>query len=144
MWMKVYMTKVWGFGEPCSPLQFSSEGWRNNAAEKLQEEDVVILVGTLNDNTDPSEQGIILGVPIFIHPAKGLKFSIVPLYAILEQTDHSTSTHGETSTHKYFGIRAGIAYDIHVGNFSITPTFSADYINSAVSVVYGLGFGVGF
>jgi|SRR5215470_7024149 len=29
--MTVFMTKTWGFSDPCGPLQFSTEGWRTRA-----------------------------------------------------------------------------------------------------------------
>lgn len=60
--MTVYLTKVWGFGEPCSPLQFSTEGWRNRARAELQPGDLVILVGTKGESTDEAEQGRVLGM----------------------------------------------------------------------------------
>jgi hypothetical protein len=58
----VYMTKVWGFGEPVGPLQFSSHGWRENARDKLKRGDLVVLVGTRQDPTIEGEQGRVLGV----------------------------------------------------------------------------------
>lgn len=33
--MTVYLTKVWGSGDPSGPLQFSLEGWRERAREVL-------------------------------------------------------------------------------------------------------------
>ncbi|MBO9545654.1 hypothetical protein [Caulobacter sp.] len=56
------MTKVWGFGAPVGPLQFSSTGWRENALAALEPGDVVVLVGTLGAETQPHEQGRILGM----------------------------------------------------------------------------------
>ena len=60
--MTVFMTKVWGFGAPVGPLQFSSKGWRENARSALKPGDLVILVGTLGAETQPDEQGRILGM----------------------------------------------------------------------------------
>jgi hypothetical protein len=60
--MTVYMTKVWGFGVPCGPLQFSTNGWRDRAREVLQPGDLVVLVGTKSEETAPRSQGRLLGM----------------------------------------------------------------------------------
>jgi hypothetical protein len=56
------MTKVWGFGEPVGPLQFSTEGWRNRARSELKPGDYVVLVGTKGSQTQDDEQNRILGL----------------------------------------------------------------------------------
>lgn len=60
--MTVFMTKVWGFEEPSTPLQFAEEGWRENTRAKLSEGDLVILVGTQNERTVEEERGRVLGM----------------------------------------------------------------------------------
>ncbi len=60
--MTVYLTKVWGFGEPCGPLQFSMEGWRDRARAELKPGDLVILVGTKGEPTDERSRGRVLGM----------------------------------------------------------------------------------
>jgi len=60
--MTMFMTKVWGFGEPVGPLQFSSSGWRANALAKLNPGDQVLLVGTTGEPTLPDQRGRILGI----------------------------------------------------------------------------------
>ena len=60
--MTVYLTKVWGFGEPCGPLQFSTKGWRDRARAELKPDDLVILVGTKGEPTDKDDQGRVLGM----------------------------------------------------------------------------------
>lgn len=60
--MTVWMTKVWGFGEPVGPLQFSTEGWRARARSQLQRGDVVVLVGTKGGETQEGERGLLLGM----------------------------------------------------------------------------------
>lgn len=56
------MTKVWGFGEPAAPLQFSAAGWRDRARAALQPGDLVILVGTQGPETQDHERNMILGM----------------------------------------------------------------------------------
>lgn len=60
--MTVFLTKTWGFSEPCGPLQFSTTGWRDRARSLLQPGDKVAIVGTQGLPTDPEEQGRILGL----------------------------------------------------------------------------------
>ena len=58
----MYLTKVWGFGSPVGPLQFSSQGWRHRAKKRLHPGDLVVLVGTLGPPTHEGERGRILGL----------------------------------------------------------------------------------
>ena len=60
--MTMYMTKVWSFPAPVGPLQFSTQGWRDRARADLKPGDLVVLVGTKEDPTDPSDQGRVLGM----------------------------------------------------------------------------------
>ncbi len=71
--MAVFMTKVWGFGEPCGPLQFSTAGWRDRAREALSEGDLVAMVGTRQAPTVEDEQGRLLGL---MEPTKELVSSL--------------------------------------------------------------------
>jgi len=58
----MYMTKTWGFGVPCGPLQFSLAGFRDRARGLLQPRDLVAIVGTFGENTPEDERGKILGL----------------------------------------------------------------------------------
>lgn len=60
--MTIYVTKVWSFSVPVGPLQFSNQGWRDRARADLKPGDLVVLVGTKGDQTDPSDQGRLLGI----------------------------------------------------------------------------------
>lgn len=60
--MTIYMTKTWGFSTPSGPLQFSQRGWRDRARAMLQPDDLVIIVGTMGEETLPEERGMILGL----------------------------------------------------------------------------------
>ena len=42
----LYITEIWGFSAPSGPLQFSTNGWRNNARAALTLGDLVLIVGT--------------------------------------------------------------------------------------------------
>lgn len=60
--MTLFMTKVWGWGVPVGPLQFSTKGWRENALDQLKAGDQVVLVGTMGDQTHDDMKGRLLGV----------------------------------------------------------------------------------
>lgn len=60
--MAIFFTKVWGFNEPCGPLQFSERGWLTNALDQLRDGDLVALVGTMGPPTHEMEQGRLLGL----------------------------------------------------------------------------------
>lgn len=59
-WMAVYLTKTWGFASPSGPLQFSQRGRRERAREALRPGDLVVIVGTVGEETDLEERGKIL------------------------------------------------------------------------------------
>jgi hypothetical protein len=59
---RTFITKVWGFGSPVGPLQFSSSGWRDNARTALKPGDIVVLVGTKGGETAEEDRGRLLGI----------------------------------------------------------------------------------
>lgn len=58
----MFISKVWGFDNPCGPLVFNAPGWRDNAAKRLQPGDRVILVGTKGDETPEPDRNRVLGM----------------------------------------------------------------------------------
>lgn len=88
-------------------------------------------VGLLADFVFASHLETILGGVLFFHPIGSLKFLLAPAVEL-------------TEGHSVFVARAGLGYDFHLGNFSLTPTFNADLIKGHVSLVYGMAFGLGF
>jgi hypothetical protein len=60
--MAIYLTKTWGFDSPSGPLQFSQKGWRDRARDILKPGDLVVIVGTVGEETTPEERGKILGL----------------------------------------------------------------------------------
>jgi hypothetical protein len=58
----VYLTKTWGFASPSGPLQFSQNGRRDSALHRLRPGDLVVIVGTMGEETAPDERGKILGL----------------------------------------------------------------------------------
>jgi hypothetical protein len=89
----MFMTKVWGFDGPSTPLQFSTEGWRANARELLQRAPgaVVLLVATKGPQVDEQNKGRLLGVmEPTLEPVMSLDFDV--------QTRPRISTKTETTS----------------------------------------------
>ena len=59
--MRLFLTKVWGWGLPVGPLQFSARGWRERALAMIEPGDRVVLVGTKGERTPDNMKGRILG-----------------------------------------------------------------------------------
>jgi hypothetical protein len=77
--MTMFMTKVWGFHGPSTPLQFSTEGWRANARELLQRAPgaVVLLVATKGLQVDEQDKGRLLRVmERTLDPVMSLDFDV--------------------------------------------------------------------
>jgi hypothetical protein len=60
--MTVWMTKVWGWGEPVGPLQFGTPGARDTARANLEPGDLVVLVGTMGPETGEHHKNRLLGL----------------------------------------------------------------------------------
>lgn len=71
--MTVYLTKTWGFSAPSGPLQFSARGWRDRARAMLKDGDLVVIVGTMGNETIAGERGKILGL---MEPTKNVVNSL--------------------------------------------------------------------
>jgi hypothetical protein len=69
--MTMFVSKVWGFDNPCGPLVFNLRGWRDNSAGRLKRGDRVILVGTKGEETADKDRNRVLGMmePSTIHVA---------------------------------------------------------------------------
>ncbi|MBI5326153.1 MAG: OmpA family protein [Ignavibacteriae bacterium] len=88
-------------------------------------------IGLFGEAVLADETEYVAGIPIFIHPYKGIKILFAPGVSILKDNIEMI-------------IRAGIGYDIFIGKFAITPGFNIDYVKEHIVLVYGLSFGIGF
>jgi hypothetical protein len=94
-------------------------------------------IGLLGEIVYAEHKETIVGVPFFIHmKSSPLKFVLAPGVIMGEDHHH----------HKFekFLFRGGLGYDIHMGDYAITPTVNADVVDGDVSLVYGIAFGIGF
>ena len=74
---------------------------------------------------------LIYGAGLAIHPLGGLK--------ILVASGEETS-----AGHKAAAGRLGLAYDFHIGSFSVAPTYNVDVIKANTPAhVVGLSLGIG-
>jgi hypothetical protein len=89
-------------------------------------------VGALAEYTAGDFDSWILGIPLFIHPYKGLQLLVAPG---VEFKDSESE----------FLLRTGVGYQLDIGEgWSITPQYNADFIKDEVAHVYGLSIGYGF
>jgi hypothetical protein len=88
-------------------------------------------VGGLVEYAGGDLETTIVAGALFIHPVGGLKFILAP--GVEHEGDENE-----------FLFRAGVYYDFFFGNFSITPTFSVDFVDGEEDLVYGVSFGYGF
>ena len=94
---------------------------------------------------------IITGIPVFLHPLKGLKITASPIlvFAVEHDPHDSHDNHGSHDTNAseemkaHFGGRLGLSYNFHLGNLSIGPLVNLDYSNT-VALNYGLNIGFDF
>lgn len=76
----------------------------------------------------------LLGIPLALHPIGGLKALVAPGIAFSDVEE----------VEAHFLLRSTVAYDLHVGILSITPTVSLDIIEEHLFLEYGIALGVGF
>ncbi|WP_430817661.1 hypothetical protein [Carboxylicivirga sp. RSCT41] len=76
------------------------------------------------------------GIPIIYKPSDNLILRTGPGIELVKDSEKNI-------TGKLV-LRAGIAYDIHLKHFSITPSFDIDYVRHHPSMVWGIAIGKGF
>ena len=76
----------------------------------------------------------VFGLPLFLHPYKGLRFLVAP--GIDVETEEGDSE---------FLLRLGVAYEFEIHEkWSITPEFNVDFVDGDQVLVYGLSYGYAF
>lgn len=60
--MNLFLTKVRNWDVPVGPMQFRTNGLRENAIQQLSKGDRVVLVGTMSDGVPENMKGRLLGV----------------------------------------------------------------------------------
>jgi len=89
-------------------------------------------VGIFGEYTGGDFDMWVVGVPLFIHPYKGLRFLLAPGN---EHKDHEDE----------FLFRAGIGYEFEVSEqWVIVPELNVDFVDGEEVYVYGVSFGYGF
>ena len=88
-------------------------------------------VGAMVEYADIDHSAWIIGVPFVLHPWKGLRLQAMPGVEFID--DHSN-----------FLFRAGIGYDIPVGDWSLTPSFNVDFVSGHENLIFGVAIGRSF
>ncbi|NOZ47628.1 MAG: hypothetical protein GXO79_12730 [Chlorobi bacterium] len=84
---------------------------------------------------------ILAGIPIFYHPLKNFTLLAEPLISLAKE--HNSYTNDEAKLKASFAIRVGTNYNIHINKISVSPVLYFDF-GETISIVYGLGIGIGF
>ena len=89
-----------------------------------------------------------IGLPIFFHPIKGLKFIADPLIAFTKEptkgfNNEHNSTEGAKRTESSFHFRVGAGYDFQIHNLSFGPEINMDF-SETQALVGCLSIGYGF
>jgi hypothetical protein len=71
------------------------------------------------------------GIPLFIHPYKGLRFALAPGLAYHKGKGQ-------------FLVRTGVGYEFLIKRLNITPEFNVDFVDNETALVFGVSFGLGF
>lgn len=110
----------------------------------------LIGIGLLSEYVFVESGEIILGLPVFIHLNKYLKFNIAALYVSAEshetydpELSDSQAKQSSRKMENYFGARFGAGSNFHVGNFCFGPAINFDLTNTS-AVNYGVTIGYGF
>ncbi|TAL70547.1 MAG: OmpA family protein [Bacteroidetes bacterium] len=98
---------------------------------RFKEINYLLGLGIFAEAVFTEEKEYVAGIPIFIHPVHGLKFLLAPGVSVVKDNIEML-------------VRAGVGYDIYIGNFAITPGFNVDYVKEHFTLVYGISFGIGF
>lgn len=88
-------------------------------------------IGFLFDYVGGDARASVAGIPVFLHPAGGLKLLAAP------GLEHHE---GENE----FLVRLGLGYQFDIGRWAITPGASVDFVDGDEVYIYGLYIGRGF
>lgn len=90
--------------------------------------------GLFVEYADAPFREFVFGVPVFIHPYKGLRLLAAP------GVDLERGEKGDPE----FLVRLGLAYEFEFDRWSVTPEFNVDFVDNEEVLVYGVSFGWGF
>ena len=88
-----------------------------------------IGVGALAEAVLGDHTATIVGGVFYVHPVGNFKVLFAPSAEF-------------TEGHREFLFRSGVGYDFYVGQVSVTPAASLDFIGGHVAQVYGVALGI--
>jgi len=103
-------------------------------------------IGLLGEVTFAENEVFIVGVPIFLHPSKGLILGVAPGVEISDEIAETEAEGGEQllETKTNFLLRFIAAYEMEFNGLTLAPTVSLDLVDGEESLVYGISLGKGF
>lgn len=105
----------------------------------------------------------VIAIPLTIRPFLGFKFFAAPAIQIRESVTHDDTPDTEQKIKSFspillsenpvldpdpsnvkFLLRFGMGYDLHYGNYVVSPTFAVDFNCCQTILVLGIDFGISF
>ncbi len=88
-----------------------------------------------------THEEFLFGLPVFVHPYRGLKFNASPLLALVNE---ATANESKGGWHTKYGFRIEGGYDLLIGHYTITPIINFDRVEGHNELNYGIAVGMGF
>ncbi len=88
-------------------------------------------IGAFVDRAEGHHDTTIVGPALFVHPYGHWRLLVAP------------AVENEGSENQFL-LRAGLAYEFEVGEWTIAPTLNVDFVDGEESSVFGLSIGHGF
>jgi len=88
-----------------------------------------------------AHEEFLFGLPVFVHPWRGLKLNAGPLLARVHE---SKSAEAPVEWHSKYGFRLEVGYDLYMGHYSITPIINYDRVDGHGELNYGIAIGASF
>ncbi len=100
----------------------------------------------LGEVTFAESEVFLVGVPIFLHPSKGLILGVAPGVGISDEIAVTETEGGEqqVETQTNFLLRFIAGYETEFNGLTLAPTVSIDLVDGEESLVYGVSLGKGF
>jgi hypothetical protein len=94
----------------------------------------LVGIGALGEYAGGDFDHWVFGVPVLLHPYKGLVLKLTPGVEYKNTTSKSK-----------FLVRTGMAYSFHLTDtWTLAPELSVDFVDEETVLVYGVSVGLGF
>ena len=88
-----------------------------------------------------AHEEFLFGLPVFVHPWRGLKLNAGPLLALVHEAKTEETP---LEWHSKYGYRLEVGYDLYIDRYTITPIINYDRVAGHGEFNYGVAIGAGF